>query len=52
MTEGGERFGLALEPVLQFGISGDVLGQNLDGDRAIQARIGRLIDFAHPASPD
>ena len=49
MTEGGERLGLALEPLLQVRVGGDVLGKDFDGDRAVQARVGRLVDLAHPA---
>ncbi len=41
-TEGGKRLGLALEPLLQLGVGCDVLGQDLDRYRAIEARVGGL----------
>ena len=43
--------GLALEPLLQFGISRDVLRQNFDRDSAVEAGIVGLIDLAHAAGP-
>ena len=47
MTQRGERLGLALEPLLQIRVRGDVLGEDLDGDGAVQARVGRFVDLAH-----
>ena len=41
--------GFAIEPLAQIGIGGDVRGQDLDGDRAIEAGIARLVDLAHAA---
>ncbi len=52
MTEGGERLGLALEALLQRRIAGNVLGQDFDGNRAIEARIGGLVDLSHAARTD
>ena len=52
MTQGRERLGFALEPLLQVRIGGDVLGQDFDGDRAVQASVGRFVDLAHAASAD
>jgi hypothetical protein len=40
---------LALEPLPQVGVWGDVLGQHLDGDRTVQAGVSGLPDFAHTA---
>ena len=38
---------VALEPLLQIGISGDMLGQDLDGDGAVEAGVGGFVDLAH-----
>jgi hypothetical protein len=45
MAERGERPGLALEPLLQRGIGGDVRREDFDGDRTIESRVARAIDF-------
>ena len=37
------------KPLFQIGISGDVLGQHLDGDGAVEAGVASLVDFAHAA---
>ena len=49
MVQAGDRLRLALEPPLQIGVRGDMLGEDLDGDRAIEARVMRFVDLAHPA---
>ena len=41
--------GFALEPLLQIGIGGDVLGQHLDGDGAVEPRVGGFVDLPHAA---
>jgi hypothetical protein len=46
VTQGGEGFCFALEPLLQFRIGSDVFGEDLNGDGAVQAGIGGLVDFA------
>lgn len=51
VIQGGEGLGLALEPLLQFGIGRDVLRQNFDRDSAVEAGIVGLIDLAHAAGP-
>jgi hypothetical protein len=33
-------------------VGGDRWGQDLDGDLALQLRVGRAIDLAHPTSAD
>ena len=38
--------GLALEPLLQIGVGGDVFGQDFDGDGAVQAGVASLVDLA------
>ena len=40
-----DRTGLALEPLLEVRIIGDMLGQHLDGDGAVQAGIGGFVDL-------
>jgi hypothetical protein len=52
MAQRGNRLGLAFEPRLQIGVVGDVLGQDLDGDGAVEARIAGLVDLAHAARAD
>ena len=47
VVQGGDRAGFALEPLLQVGIGRDMLGQHLDGDGAVQAGVGGLVDLAH-----
>ena len=49
VVQGSNGAGLALKPVLQIGISRDVLGQHLDGDGAVQAGVGGLVDLPYPA---
>ena len=49
VVQRGDGAGLALEPLLQIGIGGDVLGEDPDGDGAIQAGVAGLIDLPHPA---
>ncbi len=44
-----DRPRLALEALAQLRIGGDVIGQNLDGDRAVEAGVPRPIHFAHAA---
>ena len=46
VIQGGDRAGLALEPLLQIGIGGDVLGEHLDGDGAVQPGVASLVDLA------
>ena len=51
-AQGGEGPGFALEPLPQLGISADVFGQDLDGDRAVEARVAGCVDFAHAPCTD
>ena len=46
MVQRGNRAGFALEPLLQIGVIGDMLGQHLDGDGAVQAGVGGFVDLA------
>ena len=47
MLDGRNRARFAFEALNKAGRSGDVRGKNLDGDRAIETRVARPIDFAH-----
>ena len=42
-----DRLRLALEALADFGGFREVLGQHLDRDRAVEARVARAIDLAH-----
>ena len=44
----GARF--AFEPLAKLRSGGDLRGQRLDGDDAIEPRVAGLVDLAHPAS--
>src|SRR6516165_6713704 len=43
------RSGFLFESPQAFGISSEVLGQDLDGDVAVQPTIVRAVNFAHSA---
>jgi hypothetical protein len=49
MIEGGERLRFALESQRAIRITDEVVGQDFDGDVAIQFGIARAIDLAHAA---
>ncbi len=44
--------GLALEPLAEIGIVGDMRRQYLDGDGAVQAGVSGLVDLAHAPSTE
>ena len=52
MVERGDGARLALEACPQVRIVSDVARQDLDRDRAIEARVARLVDLAHAAGAD
>ena len=52
MAQAGDGLGLTVEPFAQLRITGEVLGQNLDGDVAIEARILGAIDLAHSSGAE
>src|SRR5262245_3359974 len=52
MTERGEALRFAFEAQSTLRIRGEVLGQDLDRDDAIQSRIASPIDFAHSSGAD
>jgi hypothetical protein len=49
MIQRGNGPSLALEPLLQFGMAGDMSGERLDGDGSIEARVSGFVDLAHAA---
>ena len=49
VVQAGDGLRLALEPLLEIGVRGDMLGEDFDGDRAVQAGVARFVHFAHPA---
>ena len=49
MVQAGDGLRLALEPLLQIGVGRDMLGQHLDGDGAVEARVVGRVDDAHAA---
>ena len=52
VVQRGDGAGLALEPLLQVRIGRDMLGQHLDGDGAVQAGVGGLVDLTHAAGAE
>ena len=52
MRERGDRLGLALEAGERGGIGGQPLGQDLDRDIAIEARVAGAVDLTHPPGAD
>ncbi len=52
VVQAGDGLRLALEPLLQIGVRGDMLGEHLDGDGAVESGIPRLVDFSHAAAPE
>ena len=49
VVQAGDGLGLALEPLLEIGVRGDVPGEDFDGDGAVQTGVSRFVDFAHAA---
>ena len=47
VVEGGDGAGLALEARAAVRVGAQLGGQDLDGDRAIEARVPRLVHLAH-----
>jgi len=42
--------GFALEPIAELRIGGEPFGEYFDRDRAIQPRVPRFVDLAHPSA--
>ena len=47
-----QRLGFAGEPRQPFGVAGEEIGQHLDRDIAVERRVARPIDLAHPAGAE
>ena len=52
MIQRGDGTCLTVKALAKIRISGDVGGQDFDRDGAIEARVARLVDFAHAAAAD
>ena len=52
MVERSHGVGFALEALPELLAFGDVLGQDLDGDEAIEARVTRFVHFAHASGAE
>ena len=52
MIELRDRAGLAVEALAELRIGGERVRENLDRDRAIEARVARLVDLAHAAGAE
>ena len=44
--------GLAIEALPELRIGSERFRQDLDGDRPIEPRVARFVDFSHPARTD
>ncbi len=49
MIELRDGAGFAVEPLAKLRVAGEDVRQDFDRDGAIEARIARLVDFAHAA---
>ena len=52
MVQRSNGAGLALKSLAQILALGDVFGQDLDGDGAVEASVARLVHFAHASRAD
>ena len=52
MVQGGSRLGFALEAAEGLRIFGDVIGQKLQRDEAVQSGVFSFVDHAHPATAE
>ena len=52
MIERREDVGLAREPRQAFGVAREGLGEDLEGDLALEARVACAPDFAHASGPE
>ena len=50
MVQGGCGLGFALEAGQRLRVAGHFLGQKLEGHKAVQTRVFRFVDDAHPAA--
>jgi hypothetical protein len=49
MIQGRDGAGFAFETRVGFGFFGEMLGENFDGDGAVEASVARAVDFTHAA---
>ena len=52
MIQCSDCTGFTFEALTNVGVCSDVRGQDLDGNRAIEAGVARLVDLAHATGPD
>ena len=52
MREGGDGLRLGREARERLGVAGQLLGQDLDRDLAVQPRVPRAVDLAHAAGAE
>ena len=52
VVQAGDGLRLALEPLLEIGVGGDMLGEHLDGDGAVESRVSGFVHFPHTAGPN
>ena len=52
MVQAGDRLRLTLEALSEIRIVGDMRREHLDGDGALEPRVGGLVDLAHAAGAD
>ncbi len=50
--EGGDGAGLVLEAAPALGIGGRVLGEDLEGDVALETGVAGAVNLAHPPGPE
>ena len=49
VIQAGDGLRLALEPLLEVGVCGDMRGEDFDGDGAVQAGVAGFVHLAHAA---
>ena len=52
MIQCGDGTRLTLETLARVGVVGEVRGQDLDRHSAVEPRVARFVDLAHPARAD
>ena len=52
VVQAGDGLRLTLEPLLQIGIGGDMLGEDFNGHGAVQAGVAGFVDLAHAPRAD
>ncbi len=49
MVQAGDGLGFPLEALAEIRVGGHMRGEHLDGDGAVEAGVGRLVDLTHTA---